>query len=57
VIGIYEAQVNRLTPELERDVRAYFDEGYGAALQGLHPPQTRIVPVTKSIPVEHAIAL
>jgi ferredoxin len=56
VIGIYEAQVNRLTPELERDVRAYFDEGYGAALQGVHPPQTRIVPVTKSIPVEHAIA-
>lgn len=56
VLGMYEAQVNRLTPELERDVRAYFDEGFGAAVNGPRIPQTRIVPVNKSIPVERAIA-
>jgi len=40
VIGIYEAQVNRLTPELERDVRAYFDEGYGAAFRSPSPSRS-----------------
>src|SRR5690349_13712146 len=29
VLGMYEAQVDRLTPELERDVRAYMDEAFG----------------------------
>ena len=56
VLGMYEAQVNRLTPELERDVRSYFDEGLGAALHGPRTPQMRIVPVNKSIPVERAVA-
>jgi len=39
VLGMYEAQVNRLTPELERDVRAYFDEAFGAAIHGPRTPQ------------------
>jgi formate hydrogenlyase subunit 6/NADH:ubiquinone oxidoreductase subunit I len=56
VLGMYEAQVNRLTPELEREVRSYFDEGFGAAIHGPLTPQMRIVPVNKSIPVEHAVA-
>jgi H+/Na+-translocating ferredoxin:NAD+ oxidoreductase subunit B len=56
VLGIYEAQVNRLTPELERDVRAYYDEGFGRVVFGLKTPQMRTVPVHKSIPVEHAVA-
>ena len=29
VVGFYESQVNRLTPELERDVRAYHEEAFG----------------------------
>jgi electron transport complex protein RnfB len=56
VLGMYEAQVNRLTPQLERDVRAYMDEKFGRALHGLRTPQFRTVPVNKSIEVEHAIA-
>ena len=32
VLGMYEAQVNRLTPQLELDVRAYMDETFGRAL-------------------------
>src|SRR3974390_340938 len=56
VLGMYEAQVNRLTPELERDVRAYFDEALGREVLGPRTPQMRTVPVQKSIPVEHAVA-
>lgn len=56
VLGMYEAQVNRLTPELERDVRAYFDEAFGQALHTKRTPQMRTVPVNKSIEVERAVA-
>ncbi|SPE41985.1 4Fe-4S ferredoxin, iron-sulfur binding domain protein [Candidatus Sulfopaludibacter sp. SbA3] len=56
VLGMYEAQVNRLTPELERDVRAYFDEAFGREMLGPRTPQMRTVPVHKSIPVVHATA-
>jgi len=55
-LGMYEAQVNRLTSELERDVRAYFDEAYGREMLGPRTPQMRAVPVHKSIPVERAVA-
>lgn len=55
-LGMYEAQVNRLTPELERDVRAYFDEAFGRELLRQQTPQMRTVPVNKSIPIEHAVA-
>jgi electron transport complex protein RnfB len=56
VLGMYEAQINRLTPELEREIRAYFDEKFGAALHSLRTPQMRTVPVNKSIEVERAVA-
>src|SRR5512137_325555 len=56
VLGMYEAQVDRLTPELERDTRAYLDEAFSKALHGLKTPQMRTVPVNKSIPVERAVA-
>jgi len=55
-LGMYEAQVNRLTPELERDVRAYFAEAYKNALFNSRTPQMRTVPVHKAIPVERAVA-
>ncbi|HEV2447659.1 MAG TPA: hypothetical protein VGS58_17130, partial [Candidatus Sulfopaludibacter sp.] len=55
-LGMYEAQVDRLTPELERDVRSYFDEAFGPAVYGPRTPQMRTVPVHKSIPVERAVA-
>ena len=56
VVGMYEAQVNRLTPQLERDVRTYFGEAFGRELFGPRTPQMRTVPVHKSIPVEHPVA-
>ena len=54
VLGMYEGQVDRLTPALERDVRAYFDETFGRALHTLRTPQMRTVPVHKSICVGSA---
>jgi Na+-translocating ferredoxin:NAD+ oxidoreductase subunit B len=55
-LGMYEAQVDRLTPDLERDVRAYLDEAFGRELVGPRTPQMRTVPVHESIPVEHPVA-
>ncbi|MFZ2493416.1 MAG: 4Fe-4S dicluster domain-containing protein [Thermoanaerobaculia bacterium] len=44
-VGIYERQLVRLTPELQRDVEQYFEEGFGAAFHSVRPPQMRTVPV------------
>jgi Na+-translocating ferredoxin:NAD+ oxidoreductase subunit B len=56
VVGMYEAQVNRLTPDLEREVRAYLDEALGREVLGSRTPQMRTVPVHRSIPVERPVA-
>ncbi len=56
VVGMYEGQVNRLSAEMERDVRAYLTESLGKELLGPRTPQMRTVPVHKSIPVERAAA-
>jgi ferredoxin len=55
-VGIYEAQLNRLTPEFERDVLQYFDEAFGKALHSERTPQFRIVPVNRTIVPERAVA-
>lgn len=57
VLGMYEAQVDRLTPEFEKDCRAYFDERFGREL--LHKertPQMRTVPVNESIKLQYPVA-
>ena len=54
VIGFYESQVNRLTPEFQRDVERYGDEGFGAALAA-QTPQLRTVPINEPIPFERAV--
>ncbi len=57
VVGIYEGQLNRLTPELERDVRQYLDEAFGKALYRKdRSPQMRVVPVNRTIVPERAVA-
>jgi Na+-translocating ferredoxin:NAD+ oxidoreductase subunit B len=54
VVGFYESQVNRLTPELQRDFERYGDEVFGAALAA-HTPQLRTVPVNEPIPFERVV--
>src|SRR5581483_4519437 len=56
VLGMYEAQVDRLTSEMEHDFRAYLGEAFGREMFTKRTPQMRIVPVNKSIPVERPIA-
>ena len=55
-IGMYERQVNRLTPKLERDSRQYMDEAFRNAFHTKKTTQMRIVPVNKTIPVERNVA-
>ncbi len=57
VLGMYEYQVNRLTPVFARDVQIYLEEGFGPqALLTERTPQMRTVPIHKAIDVERAVA-
>jgi Fe-S-cluster-containing hydrogenase component 2 len=55
VVGFYEAQVNRLTLELQQDFEQYADEAFGKALHSRRTPQMRTVPVNSVIPNERAV--
>jgi len=54
VIGIWEYQVNRLNPDLIRDMDEYMDT---LMMEGpwKRTPQLRVVPVMKAIPMRHEI--
>ncbi len=56
VVGMYERQLPRLTPELERDTRQYSQEGFGEAFLSKKTTQMRVVPVNRPIPVERSVA-
>ena len=56
VIGIYEGQVDRMSPELARDLLEYFDQGLGQAIRPKATPQLRAVPVNQPIAVERSVA-
>lgn len=57
VLGMYEAQVDRLTTEFERDVRAYFEERFtGELLSPRLTQQMRTVPVNESIKLQYPVA-
>jgi Fe-S-cluster-containing hydrogenase component 2/predicted transcriptional regulator len=45
VVGIYEAQVDRLTKEMQQDFEQYAREGFAAALLSAKTKQMRTVPV------------
>lgn len=55
VVGFYEAQVNRLTADLQRDIERYEEEGFGPALHAAKTPQLRTVPINQSIPFERVV--
>ena len=55
VIGMYERQLKRLTPEFERDTRQYFEEAFGQAFHSKKTTQLRIVPVNRQIVVERSV--
>jgi NAD-dependent dihydropyrimidine dehydrogenase PreA subunit len=49
VVGIFEHQQTRLTPELERDVRQYSEEAFGQAVHTKRTTQMRTVPVDANL--------
>lgn len=55
-VGMYERQLPRLTPELERDMRQYAREAFGGALHASPTPQLRTVPVNVSITPERVVS-
>lgn len=55
-VGIYERQLTRLTPELQRDVEEYFDEAFGEAFHSVRPQQMRVVPAKTRITAERPVA-
>jgi electron transport complex protein RnfB len=56
VVGIYELQVGKLTPDFVADVDQYFsDQNFGLAMLSTKLPQMRTIPIEKSIQVDHHI--
>ncbi len=55
VLGIYEMQLDRQTPELARDVLEYMREGFGKAVHR-NTPQMRTIPVNQAINAERGVA-
>ena len=55
-IGMFERQVNRLTPEFEKDAREYLLGTFAEAFHSKKTTQLRTVPVHQSIAVEHNVA-
>ena len=53
-VGFYEAQINRLTADLQGDVEQYADEAFGEAFWA-QTPQLRTVPVNQPIPFERVV--
>ena len=50
VVGIWEFQVNRLNPDLIRDVDEYFERGLFKPQEWKENPQLRTIPIGESIP-------
>jgi ferredoxin len=56
VVGIYEHQVNKLTPEFLNDFKEYLLTAYGAELLGTKISQFRTIPIGESLNPELSIA-
>lgn len=54
--GIYEYQLKRLSPDFLMDFGQYMQGEFGLELATSTLPKTRVIPIEKSIKVEHQIA-
>lgn len=55
-IGMYEFQLNRLTPEFYKYVEEYFDQGFLDEFNKTGIPQVRTIPIEQTIDQEQPIA-
>jgi Pyruvate/2-oxoacid:ferredoxin oxidoreductase delta subunit len=57
IVGMYEFQLDRLTPEFIKDFNEYTsDKNFGLAFLGTTLPQMRTIPVAKSIHPQHHVS-
>ncbi len=57
VVGMYEAQLNKLTPEFIKDFDEYTgDKKFGVAFLCTELPQMRTIPIAKSIQAQHHVS-
>lgn len=57
IVGMYEFQLNRLTPEFIEDFNEYTsDKKFGIEFLGTKLPQMRTIPVAKSIHPQHNVS-
>ncbi len=57
VVGMYELQIDRLTPEFVKDFKQYTsDKRFGLSFLGTALPQMRTIPVKKSLRPENRVA-
>jgi electron transport complex protein RnfB len=55
-IGMFEYQLNRLTPEFFKDVETYFDQGFLDEFNKTKIPQIRTIPIEQTVEHEQVIA-
>jgi Na+-translocating ferredoxin:NAD+ oxidoreductase subunit B len=56
VVGMYEFQIRRMTPELYENAARYFREAFGFTYLSTAVPQMRVIPIRQSVAGEHRIA-
>jgi len=56
IVGIYEFQLNNLSPELLKDISEYYLAGLGATFHGLKTPHLRSIPINADITPDSPIA-
>jgi electron transport complex protein RnfB len=56
IVGIYEFQLNNLSPELLKDISEYYLTGLGATFHGLKTPHLRSIPINAEITPDGPIA-
>jgi Na+-translocating ferredoxin:NAD+ oxidoreductase subunit B len=57
VVGMYEFQLNRLTPDFVKNFDEYTaDKNFGVAFLGTKLPQMRTIPISKSIHPQHHVS-
>ena len=56
IVGIYEFQLNNLSPELLKDISEYYLSGLGATFHGSKTPHRRSIPISTGIVPDGPIA-
>ena len=54
-VGMFEFQVDRLTPEFARDIHQYFDEAFAKEFHSKKTSQMRTIPINRSVTPEHHV--